>query len=277
MANIFISYGSNHFRNSLNRIGKEAKSTGAFDKIILYTEKDLPEYIKSSPVYKYERGGGYWIWKAYIIQHTLSLINEGDILFYADAGCTLKKSPLWEDYFNLLNKHNAVYFQYKNIDYGWSRFSKYDNPQLKHWIKGSAIKHLNNYFTDQSWLDYNKIMAGVLFLKKNNLKSRIIDEWFSLIISNPYLLVDSNQDNEIETNKLLNEHRHDQALLTAMVYLYKEIDNALIMPESFEMNAIGPIVTSRINDSHRLNSRYNRFKKKVTFNFRRLKSFLNFY
>jgi hypothetical protein len=120
-------------------------------------------------------------------------------------------------------------------------------------------------------------MAGVLFLKKTNLKSRIIDEWFNLINSNPCLLVDSNQDNEIETNNSLNEHRHDQALLTAMVYLYKEIDNALIMPESFEMNAIGPIVTSRINDSHRLKSRNSRFKKKVTVYFRCLKSFLNFY
>ena len=276
MAKIFISYGSNHFRNSLIRIGKEAKRIGLFDKIILYTENDLPEFIKSSPVFTSKRGGGYWVWKAYIIQHTLSMINDDDILFYADAGCTLNKSHLWNEYFNFLENHNAIYFQYKNIDYGWSRFSKYDSPQLNYWIKGNAINHLNQYFLDDAWLKYNKIMAGVLFLKKANNQNKVIDSWYNLILNNPHLLSDSNDLNEIETNTFLNEHRHDQALLTAMVYLYKDIDNALILPESFELVDSGPILTSRLNDFNIAGLKYNWLTKKLSFNYQRLKSLLKY-
>ena len=48
MANIFISYGDEKFKKSLKLIKKEAKVIGIFDKIIIYTHKDLPAFIKSS-------------------------------------------------------------------------------------------------------------------------------------------------------------------------------------------------------------------------------------
>lgn len=273
MAKIFISYGSNDFQKSLARIGKEAQLTGVFDKILLYAENDLPEFIRLSPVFNFRRGGGYWMWKAYIIKQTLSDMKEGDILCYADAGCTLNKNVLWNEYLNYLNNFNALFFQYKNVDYGWSRFSKYDYPKLKYWIKGSAIEVLKSNFKDDEWLDFNKIMAGFLFVKKTKNTCNIIDQWYKLTINNPEILVDSHELNEIETNVLLNEHRHDQAILTAMVYLYKELDQVLVIPESFELVKNGPIFISRKND-FQLEVNKNWLKSKAIGGYSRLKSFL---
>ena len=54
MANIFISYGDDNFKESLIRIKKHAKSVGIFDKIITYTPKDLPPHIKSSPLFAFK-------------------------------------------------------------------------------------------------------------------------------------------------------------------------------------------------------------------------------
>lgn len=64
---------------------EEAESLKIFDKIILFTDKDLPESITNHPLYNMERGGGYWLWKPYIILEILSRIEENDILVYVDA------------------------------------------------------------------------------------------------------------------------------------------------------------------------------------------------
>ena len=89
MSNIFISYGDDKFKKSLKHIKKEARKIGIFDKIKTYTPNDLPLSIKASPLFLFEKGGGYWIWKPYIIYDALLHCKNSDVVFYADAGCTL--------------------------------------------------------------------------------------------------------------------------------------------------------------------------------------------
>lgn len=48
-----------------------AEKTGLFDRIILYTDKDLPQEITNHELMSYKRGGGYWLWKPYIILNAL--------------------------------------------------------------------------------------------------------------------------------------------------------------------------------------------------------------
>jgi hypothetical protein len=38
-----------------------------------------------------KRGGGYYCWKAEILLQQLDMADEGDIIIYSDAGCTLQK------------------------------------------------------------------------------------------------------------------------------------------------------------------------------------------
>ena len=35
------------------------------------------------------RGFGYWIWKPQVILQSLRMMDKGDVLLYADAGCVL--------------------------------------------------------------------------------------------------------------------------------------------------------------------------------------------
>ena len=53
------------------------------------------------------RGGGYWIWKPYIISKMLEQINENDILVYIDAGChiniTKESKQRFNEYINMIN------------------------------------------------------------------------------------------------------------------------------------------------------------------------------
>ena len=124
MANILISYGDSNFSNSLDRLIEQAKELNLFDEIKTYTPKDIPIYIKSSPLFAFEKGGGYWIWKPYIIYHTLKKCQLGDIVYYVDAGCSINKnSKEWNSFQCNLQHYNAIFFQYRsNINYGWESF-----------------------------------------------------------------------------------------------------------------------------------------------------------
>lgn len=44
---IFITYGDDLYKRSLERICHEAEQSGEFDEIIAYTPTDIPESIKS--------------------------------------------------------------------------------------------------------------------------------------------------------------------------------------------------------------------------------------
>ena len=40
------------------------------------------------------RGGGYWVWKPLIVREALCGLEDGDVLLYCDAGCTLHGGEL---------------------------------------------------------------------------------------------------------------------------------------------------------------------------------------
>ena len=109
MKKVFITYGDQKYKDSLQRIKKEAEALEIFDEIHLYNDKLLPDLFQEY-VRQYERGGGYWLWKPYVLFDALSKVDEGDIIVYADAGCTLLRHTDWKDYFRILKRKEAIFF-----------------------------------------------------------------------------------------------------------------------------------------------------------------------
>lgn len=102
---IFITYGNKLYYESLQRIKEQASSVGCFDKIITYTDADLPEEICNHSLMQYKRGGGYWLWKPYFILKTLlEVAQEGDIVVYSDAGSEVFKHKSWNLFFKMMEK-----------------------------------------------------------------------------------------------------------------------------------------------------------------------------
>lgn len=93
----------------------QAHRFNIFDNIVCVTDKDLQNdndfwpkhsrFINSNP-----RGYGYWLWKPYIILKQLELLNDGDILFYADCGCELniRGLPKMNNYISLTKKYKII-------------------------------------------------------------------------------------------------------------------------------------------------------------------------
>lgn len=239
MANIFISYGDNRFEVSLSRIVRQAKHVGIFDRIIKYRPKDLPDYIKSSPLFAFSKGGGFWCWKPYIIYHTLQNCKEGDIVFYCDAGCTLQKeSSEWKLYLQLMEKHNAIFFQYRDgLEYNWG--VNKNKAAIKYWIKPSTRLFFLQYMS-HDFLEYSKIMAGFMIFKRTKPSLIILDEWLKLTLFHPELIMDPYGPDRAKKDDFY--HTHDQAILTPLVYHYLKEDNALVLPETAESRLGEPAV-----------------------------------
>lgn len=111
-----ISYASNHWLARKPGFIKELKQFSKIDKWKIYEPKDLDTEFreKYKEILSQKRGGGYWIWKPYIIADYLKTMPDGDILFYADIGCTLNNHKeaykKFNQYIQLIKKHNMLRF-----------------------------------------------------------------------------------------------------------------------------------------------------------------------
>jgi hypothetical protein len=242
MRKIFISYANDTMRYSLKRIGKQAKKLGIFDDIILYTPDMMPSYVKESPLMAYKRGAGYWVWKSAIIWETLQKYDEGDLVVYADAGCSLQKSSQWETYWNMLSdNHNAIVFQYKDEMPEWKRWGQ-TSTKIKYWTKRSVLRYFEELLGEYDG-NYNKILSGWIMCKgKHNL---FIKHWLDITQTHPELIVDPLGEEANEQLPSLAYHKHEQSIITPLAHIYSS--EVLILTETLETeHQTSAVVASRI-------------------------------
>lgn len=246
MGKIFVSYGSGTFAKSLRRIGKEAGKLGIFSKIILFTEKDMPPFIKASPLKAYSRGDGYWSWKPYVIWKTMQ-DYPNDIIVYADCGCTLQANKKeWEYWFGLMKTHRTLAFQYRSdFQYPW-QYSTSSDMTCEQWTKRSLVEYFDPLMGNREWLHSNQVWAGLILARKN---SPLIKMWLDITVFHPDLLMDVYGNETVLQSDRFIEHRHDQSLWTALCFYWENRGKVVkIIPETSESNLTAAVVASRIHD-----------------------------
>ena len=231
MKKIFIAYADAALAYSLKRIGRQARRLQIFDEVILYTPADLSEEIKAHPLMQYSRGGGYWLWKPWLIQKTLCDHALGDVVVYADAGSTLRKSPEWERLFGLMERYDTLCFQYAETV---PEFEHWGNActKIKYWTKKSALIYLDNYFQDTGYRENCKIMGGLLFMK--NPDNSLLRQWLDISLNHPELIVDPTEEEIKDQEPGFAYHKHEQSFLTALAYYDKTV---CMIPETYEKYA----------------------------------------
>lgn len=224
MKKIFIAYADGRMAYSLKRIGRQARRLGVFDDIVLYTPEDLPAELKSSPLMQHSYGGGYWAWKPWIIQHTLDTHEDGDVVCYVDAGCTLHKAPEWKEYLGLMERYDTVLFEYPDEMPVWEKFGT-TSTKIKHWAKRRAVEFYDGLVGGEEWREHNKILGGFLFVRGRN--NPIIRTWLDIVCNHPEIIDDSGVfDDQFP---FFVRHKHDQPMLTALSCKYP--DSCKVMPE----------------------------------------------
>ncbi len=237
--NYFITYGNDLYQKSKTRLVNEAREVGIFDKIRPYSPDDLPKKITQNPLYQSPKGGGYWIWKPYIIGHALSELNDNDILIYTDAGCSVNKHKEWEKYLDLMKNHDILVFRINCINREYTKHKVID-----------LFTPTNGHM----WKNMYMVAGTVLFIKKTPFSVHFIAEWESLCL-NSELVSDVICEERKFEQKYFIDHRHDQSLLTALIYKYKDIHPIKIIWNNFEgVNHFNgqAIYASRISDDKKI-------------------------
>jgi hypothetical protein len=222
MSNVyFASFGgpSASYHSALQRICSEAKQFQLFTKILGYTDIYLKndtefwsqhgEFVSSN-----SRGYGYWLWKSYLIKKLLTTINDGDVIVYADAGCTMNlqgKSRLLE-YIDMCKTHESgiVSFQLTHLE--------------KCWTKGDISQYLG---ASQNDLSTGQLVGGIFILRKCKNTVDLVNKWY--VTGSKYNLIDDSPS--IVTNDHeFKENRHDQSIWSI---LRKQCDSVILQDETY--------------------------------------------
>lgn len=236
--NIFITYGDANFTESKKRIVEEAYAVGIFDKVIAYSPKDVSERVKHSCLMTTKRGGGLWVWKPDVLLQTMNNANDGDKIFYCDAGCTLRKSSEWKRYLQVLDTYSIYAMKIHQKTYKWTR------------------KEVCDYFSTNpnGWLNEWQCCATVVVVV-DALTRMFVEEWLAIMIEHPEFVQDVPISKKHLQNKGFIENRHDQAIYSALIYKYRNtgrIKFAWEHIEEYDLLIPQSIVASRLGDGKRL-------------------------
>jgi len=194
-----INYADRSFEKVRKINTKTAYSEGKSDKVIEFSPSDIDENFKkkNSVIFSYSRGVGLWLWKPYIILKTLEKLNDGDYLFYCDAGTTFVNKI--QHLVDCMEKENQT-------------IMIFETPLLSRQFTKKETFLLMNYYD----FNINQCAAGYLLMKKSIFAISFIKQWLNYmqderIVSPKYFL------SEIDEFVDFIAHREDQSVLSILV------------------------------------------------------------
>jgi hypothetical protein len=227
MSTHFITFGAGIFDNYVHdkpanfyeagkRLINEAKNLQVFDNTQLYSDADLKDdlifwsqhkdFITNNKI-----GYGYWIWKSYIIKKTMNNMKDGDILLYADSGCTLRKDK----------KYMLELFQKVRKDKIIGGLTSYSDVRC---TKQDLINHLG---MENSEKIHTKQRAGggIMFYVCDKTRN-LVDLWYNTCC-NYHMINDSKSKEKNHISYMF--HRHDQSVFSLLTKKYNLFSDTTVL------------------------------------------------
>ena len=165
----------------------------------------------------------------------LNEINDGDILIYLDAGCTINKKgkKRFDEYIEMLN----------NTEEGIISF------QMPHKEKIWTTKEIFNYFKiniNSDIANSGQILDGILIMKKNKHLIKLNELWLKAVYDNSLLFTDFyNKKNQ---KPYFKDNRHEQSVFSVIRKMNNPIllkDETWFMPFGNEKSLMYPFWATR--------------------------------
>jgi hypothetical protein len=201
---VYITYSNQRFRNQQIFNVCLARLLGSFDRILSMGPCDIDASFReeNQEILGQEKGGGYWLWKPYIIRKVLNKLDEGDCIFYADAGSFFVKRPV--DFFRHCQAldQDLIAFELPLIE--------------KQWTKSQLFLSLE--CNDDYFRETNQVMAGFIFAKNSKFTRDFFDEFLSFAMD-PVNITD--KMSSVGQCREFIAHRHDQSIFSLLYKKYK--------------------------------------------------------
>lgn len=205
MKTYLVSYATSIFQKAQQRLHKSARHFG-IDHCCPYGGSDIREtdfYQRNKAILDLKRGGGYWLWKPYIILDVMRRANEGDIIIYSDSGAEIIDSlqPLIDI---CVQREGLLLFQvpcYTGV---------FSNIQ---WTKRDCFVLMN---ADTPHFHRGQQVAGSPhFYVKNRKNIEFLEEWL-FYCQDPRILTDQPNTCGKRNYPEFYDHRHDQSVLSIL-------------------------------------------------------------
>lgn len=207
MRQVFLTYDDDShgkYRDML--LASVAKYGSQFERRVFHKSELNPIFVEQQKaILSLPRGGGYWLWKPYIIQQTLDTMADGDILFYLDSR-NVFLCDFTELYAPVLTGDTDILV--------WKNKPNETTWYMRNWCKMDVIQKYGVYSQvfEQNAPD---CWAGAIVLRKTAATVAMIDEWLRMctcaedITDSPSHLFPNSTE--------FHEHRHDQSLLSIVL------------------------------------------------------------
>ena len=202
----FVSFGDRSCRGARQRLAKQARESGYFDSINILAERDLEKDFRKrnrDRLTPGSRGFGHFVWKPQVILQALTVLDDGDVLLYADAGCHIFPGR-WvgmQRYIDLVRNSPS------GVLCGELSFLE------SAWTKGDLF----DFFGVRNAADITDTpqrIGGVIFLVKSETSMELVRTWLEVCQNHPDLISDA--PSQSPNLPGFQEHRHDQSVLSIL-------------------------------------------------------------
>ena len=206
MRTYYVTYADEAFNRQAKISCWLARRFGNFDGVIHKTPAsiDTDFKIQNQNILNLNRGGGYWLWKPYIIARLLAEIRHGDVILYVDAGAHLIRSPRRFLQFFIDSRQDVGAFELPLIERQWTKSICFNR------IVPDRNEDMNT----------NQLQASFIIIKKTEKSVNFINEYLQYC-KDPMLLLDDTEDQPITSNFIA--HRHDQSIFSLLYKKYRFI------------------------------------------------------
>ena len=200
----FLSFGNGfRFLGSRRRLAADASRMEAFDDIVVADGRWLGEDFwrqRGHLVDRYKRGYGLWSWKPYLIMKRLEAVADGDLLMYADVGCSLNH----EGRARLLE-----YFERARSGPGWFGFSLPCNPEGR-WTKRAMLRAYGQDVPEARLR--TQLASGIHFLRACEATRAFAARWYEACGRD----AETNDELSADEHPEFIAHRHDQSAFSLL-------------------------------------------------------------
>lgn len=175
-------------------------------------------YKENKKILDREKGCGFCLWKPYIIQQTLKLIDKNDIVFYIDSADIFHKNALSiikQEMMN--NSHLFLFGSYTN--------KCYTKRDTFHYMNCDESKYWNSIQCE----------AGVNCFKNNDESEDFLLEWLNFCKDERIITDDENKCGLPNFPEYV-DHRYDQSVLSNLIIKYNKKYFPLIIRNFIKCN-----------------------------------------